>query len=1472
MDLNEVDDLLRSISKHTHTVGETEKEDNLRSHVSAIHHAKEELLRKDDIIRTMSARITQLEGQETLIHELNQRIGYLEEVEIKKEQVDAELAKTLARVAERGAEIADLSAQLAAEKSKSYDLEDHISDLQKDVSSGKDKLAENNKRMGLIEKVCENLKHEYDGSEEQLSIEVSKQIEMTNKYEKMGRDMIAMQNKHEAELKAKDDTNRKLAEDNSALHADMKKASMESLRWKRIADDLEETLRSTKEDYEEEHKELGEDLDETCTALDSTHAEYDRLRAYCTALTDRMALVDQELEELQKLGWPTGCMLDSGDRGSAGAEDDGEDARYAANVRACARNMSRVLESSRDKSFETRPPLPLRTPAQHQSSTQAHTRHRETVQGGDSGTTRAEGRGRGSAGRSRTESKSLNMNLNSLYKGSTAKGKTRATSTPAPNERLYSTPRTTRTVRKASRGSVSRITKSSTTPARDSSAYDTSGYTVRGVFSTAPRTHAAGALTTPKAHPYLRSQQASRARENTDGAVLEEKDGDEADVEYKEQMSALSEDMMHLHGPTRPDSPPPPPSLPVRRERRQARRPSPPSSLPSMGMAAATGNFTTFETMLTHLVTAVEETARLHEQNQELRFKLDSSDAACVKASDLLDGLESTLYEERKEARTLGLYVLNMVDILEKEARNARSEEYDSFGEGEGEHEDEYTARRFEELLRYKPGKESTPGSASQPAKLRKMSMMVGLAADGGLARDPLEMMSTLVGMVQGLVSTLRSSERSCKAAEHREAAYKNRVSELLGIIERLRAEHTLAVTRTERETEDRVSRALVSEWNDKLAAVEGTCQALTAELEHTQAQHDTALAHANEKTRLAAEQAMKSLQGEYEEKVNEMVIATAECEILKDQSSAQMREWALTLDKVTSYLSTLQAKYDDVVAQKRLLSVFSVGLDALRDDVMFLALSCIDSAGDQKGESEENGLDDAAVEFSPAVLHKLHRISRSGGYLEHGYPTVTHANRSPSTAHGHHHEEDGNSHQTNAAAAHTAGQHGGRRRGRKYRIPSMRVVVIHVLGILRFKRILLHVRQRVKQDLFMRYEGYNELGTDATAITSASVGQEVPGEGGSLGMGPSGLMETTMRFTLPSYSELCNLTPHQVAAFVLRSRRGRDVSQGNAYAAWASPGGGDEGSEVSRNCDDLPHGGLLAAITGQALSHGGDNGTDSQAYFDGILAAGATTPGPSYKTPVKGGTGMRKPAFLSESPYSPNKGEGQSRQWHRHHNGSPTLTMHDLTQGGTQHTRRNRFLWNTLPAYDDYFCVTQTAVLERALMYMAHQLKGLREEEEALRTTVHSLSEHKAGVSNELDESISVMEQQKAKIAALDQQNKQRERGLLKIALGHRRMAEVVARAPHALNGPASGPQSRRGDFKQDYHEQYDYDGAHIEAVNPAVLEEYVAAGRMKEAEDAAMRRQARSERSESESETGETGEAEGSDEDSIPVWATNN
>ena len=80
--------------------------------------------------------------------------------------------------------------------------------------------------------------------------------------------------------------------------------------------------------------------------------------------------------------------------------------------------------------------------------------------------------------------------------------------------------------------------------------------------------------------------------------------------------------------------------------------------------------------------------------------------------------------------------------------------------------------------------------------------------------------------------------------------------------------------------------------------------------------------------------------------------------------------------------------------------------------------------------------------------------------------------------------------------------------------------------------------------------------------------------------------------------------------------------------------------------------------------------------------------------------------------------------------------------------------------------------------------------------------------------------------------------------------MAEVVASTSRNMGvaGDTTGAGLGLG-----LAERYGYEGAHIDAVNPAVLEEYQAAGRMQEAEDSAARRQVHLRRPDAEGEAEE-------------------
>ena len=177
----------------------------------------------------------------------------------------------------------------------------------------------------------------------------------------------------------------------------------------------------------------------------------------------------------------------------------------------------------------------------------------------------------------------------------------------------------------------------------------------------------------------------------------------------------------------------------------------------------------------------------------------------------------------------------------------------------------------------------------------------------------------------------------------------------------------------------------------------------------------------------------------------------------------------------------------------------------------------------------------------------------------------------------------------------------------------------------------------------------------------------------------------------------------------------------------------------------------------------------------------------------------MPKPRFLSLSPYSPEvlrsasklrgpahamrtptptptQGQAQAQAQAQGQNPSPASPSFSVLAGvGTGHVRRSRFLWNSVPGVTDYFCLSQTALIERALVYMASQLSSLREEDEALKGAVTAYESNKRNYDDVLDASMSTLEQQARTLKHMSQQNASRDKNILKIALGHRRMAAVV-------------------------------------------------------------------------------------------------
>jgi hypothetical protein len=609
-------------------------------------------------------------------------------------------------------------------------------------------------------------------------------------------------------------------------------------------------------------------------------------------------------------------------------------------------------------------------------------------------------------------------------------------------------------------------------------------------------------------------------------------------------------------------------------------------------------------------------------------------------------------------------------------------------------------------------------------------------------------------------------------------------MADLLSMVERMQEEHTTRLADKEEEVKKKCDKA----WKKKVAEVEAEKESVAEQLANLAGRHRTEVDTVRRQCGEEIQAAKESLQHEYSEKVNDMVIATAEMEIMKDESDTQQREWTLLLDKLVRYLCTLQAKYDDLCGQKQLLLAFSHGLDALRDDLLFLALSCVEHASASSPAVEL--LTDAQVEFSPAVMHKLHRMSHSRGYAEYGYPTVTRANRQPA---------DG-------------------KPGRKYTVPSLRVVAIYILGALRFKRILAFIRDRVKNTLFMRYDGYSET----TELPGVAVGVFSPGAGVGGGYSggsedPSGSMETALRFAIPSYAELCHLTPEQVAAFVVRSKRGEVIDKTELYGS-LSASGNKRGSPAVDAADGSPgissvysKIGLLHSITASGYGiHIANIGEEEEEEDEEEEEGNRTNIEDRFHTPRKATAGLPswggghkaplpKPAFLSSSPYSPDvlksaqKMRSPSSMMIGDTGATPSViagvagdasSFSALTGVGTGHIR-SRFLWNRVPGVSDLFCLSQTAVIERALIYMAGQLSHLREEDEALKGAVSVYESNNRNLDEVLGASMSTLEQQAHTIRSMSKHNENRDRNLLKIALGHRRLASVVQATGNVTGNP---------------------------------------------------------------------------------------
>ena len=102
---------------------EEETLNTLSRHIKTIHVIREEVSEKDSFIEMMRQRIEELEKEQEVMNELKIRVQHLEMTEVEKVSLDSELEQLIEKDTNTQTENAHLSAQLAAERSKSFDLQ-----------------------------------------------------------------------------------------------------------------------------------------------------------------------------------------------------------------------------------------------------------------------------------------------------------------------------------------------------------------------------------------------------------------------------------------------------------------------------------------------------------------------------------------------------------------------------------------------------------------------------------------------------------------------------------------------------------------------------------------------------------------------------------------------------------------------------------------------------------------------------------------------------------------------------------------------------------------------------------------------------------------------------------------------------------------------------------------------------------------------------------------------------------------------------------------------------------------------------------------------------------------------------------------------------------------------------------------------------------------------------------------------------
>ena len=271
-----------------------------------------------------------------------------------------------------------------------------------------------------------------------------------------------------------------------------------------------------------------------------------------------------------------------------------------------------------------------------------------------------------------------------------------------------------------------------------------------------------------------------------------------------------------------------------------------------------------------------------------------------------------------------------------------------------------------------------------------------------------------------------------------------------------MRSEHNATLQHIDILTEEKHT------LHTKLRACQDELQRLRKKAEEVQTEylclqedHATAM----QQQRLEAEARYESMRAkmdhELNEQVEEMVLQAAAFETRRDILDQELQAARQLTSQVAAEAIRAHARAEELVSQKGILHMMMHCYEALSKDVTFLALSCVPKSvqagtpgarrrkfvSDVIAAEHNNHEEYEALEFSPAVMHRLHRLSGAGGYGSESinvyeYPTVSEASRGPIGAMG---------------------------KRRRYSIPALRTVAIFLLAALRMQRVLFWIREQKK-------------------------------------------------------------------------------------------------------------------------------------------------------------------------------------------------------------------------------------------------------------------------------------------------------------------------------------------------------------------------------------------------------------------------